>query len=583
MRRVVTQSKPDGGAIASAWLVAAYLFPGEHVEVAFLARFRPGRPVPAAVCLVDIACACDPARLSFDHKPPAFADRNATCATRLVREHLPSLGRPVGHLGAVVRVVHEGDRSPPGRPSSELARSRAEGFHSRLKQARARGSGDHRLYREMTGWLDSYDRDERARHELMGTPIPEGNRTNRDDGETPGAGVGLGDPQESTSMPPGESKRKRTVRMSPAAAAAAAVPRGPAPSPDNENRTVGVLLLEHRRVCRGSDLSGPGARHDPAGRVAAMRDVIGDRLARSAPGSKAARFLRGLRVLVEVEAIAPGHLDDLRGEADGWWTPLSLAGGTPGLRACERVALEYGVDMGTLKGEARIAEAVAVIARSCGDGALGPLLTPGNRLKEGVILQVARKGPERRRYMMERAARGLDPLARPAEGVWPMDTRDFAKVPGRLGRALGLVEGCMVGVPALLDRRRPSRGEEDEIRRLLTQIIECSEQLLRLVEERGVSEVLDGAQRLVVRQRSPKPGTDEKPRRTMETFARVRGKLDAARYFVEKTARDVPRLPPGMRPTPRRASQVRGQLRELIVRARTLIQTFETRRPRRST
>ena len=108
---------------------------------------RPGLPVPAADGSVDIACAFDPQGLILhDHKSPAFEDRSATCATRLVREHLPSLGRPVGHLGALVRVVHEGDRSPPGRPSPELARSRSEGFHSRLRQARARGGGDHQLY-----------------------------------------------------------------------------------------------------------------------------------------------------------------------------------------------------------------------------------------------------------------------------------------------------------------------------------------------------------------------------------------------------------------------------------------------------
>ena len=220
-----------------------------------------------------------------------------------------------------------------------------------------------------------------------------------------------------------------------------------------------------------------------------------------------------------------------------------------------------------------------MIARNSGDGALGPVLTPGNRLKEGVILKVARKGPERQRYMMERAARGLDPRSRPAGGVWPMDTRDFAKVPGRLGRALGLVEGCIAVVPALLDRRRPSRGVEAEIRRHSTRIIECSEQLLRSVDERGTSEV----QRVAVRLRSPKPGAGETPMRTMETLARARGKLDAARYFVEKTAMDVPRLPPGVRPTPRRASRIVGQLEGLIIRAQALIQTFETSRPRRST
>ena len=120
MRRVVTHSKPDGDAIASAWLAATYLFPGEHVEVAFVPRPRPGQPAPAADCLVDVGCAFEPERLAFDHKPPAFADRNATCATRLVWEHLLSLGRPVGHLGALVWVVHEGDRSPPGRPPLDL-------------------------------------------------------------------------------------------------------------------------------------------------------------------------------------------------------------------------------------------------------------------------------------------------------------------------------------------------------------------------------------------------------------------------------------------------------------------------------
>ena len=44
MRRVVTHSKPDGDAIASAWLAATYLFPGEHVEVAFVPASAPASP-----------------------------------------------------------------------------------------------------------------------------------------------------------------------------------------------------------------------------------------------------------------------------------------------------------------------------------------------------------------------------------------------------------------------------------------------------------------------------------------------------------------------------------------------------------
>ena len=189
MRRITTHSKPDGDAIASAWLAARYMFRGEHVGVAFVPRLRPGQPVPAADCLVDIGCAYDPQRLVFDHKPPAFVDRNQNCATRLVWEHLLSLGRPVGHLEALVSVVHEGDRSPPGRPSPELATSRLEGFHSRLKQAGARGGGDLQLYREMRGWLERYDRDERARRESARPPSPDGTTSMRADVGSLGAGA----------------------------------------------------------------------------------------------------------------------------------------------------------------------------------------------------------------------------------------------------------------------------------------------------------------------------------------------------------------------------------------------------------
>jgi len=121
MMRVLTRSKADGDAIAAAWLAETYLSPGEHVEVALVPYTRRGQPAPAVDCPVDVGCAFEPQRLAFDLKPPAFVDRNQNCATRLVWVHLLSLGRPVGHLGAPVRIVHEGDRSPPGRPSPELA------------------------------------------------------------------------------------------------------------------------------------------------------------------------------------------------------------------------------------------------------------------------------------------------------------------------------------------------------------------------------------------------------------------------------------------------------------------------------
>lgn len=55
--------------------------------------------------------------------------------------------------------------------------------------------------------------------------------------------------------------------------------------------------------------------------------------------------------------------------------------------------------------------------------------------------------------------------------------------------------------------------------------------------------------------------------------------LDEARYFVEKTAKDVPRLPPGLRPNPLRASQMRAQLGSLVARTRALLRMVEAGSP----
>ena len=200
---------------------------------------------------------------------------------------------------------------------------------------------------------------------------------------------------------------------------------------------------------------------------------------------------------------------------------------------------------------------------------------------EPVVLSIARKGPERQRYAMAEAAQGRDPMARPVAGVWPMDTRDFAKVPGRLGRALGAVDGCIAVLPALLEHQRPSGDEVAAMRRHSTRIVECSEQLLRIVEGRGAAEAPRLEPDVPARESAPEVVVDKGPIGKSGTFAQVSGRLDAAQYFVEKTARDVARMPTGLRPTPERASQIRGQLMALIGRAGRLIEVIGAGRPRR--
>jgi hypothetical protein len=156
MKRIATHKKPDADALVATWLAARYLFEGEEAEVIFVSRGYavPANPPPA--CVVDVGRACHPARLVFDHKPPAFPDRNQTCAARLLWEHLLSLRKPVHHLEPLIRVVHEGDRRPPRKPSPALLRSRKEGLHAQVRLRRS--LDDQSLYGAVRSWLDRHDR-----------------------------------------------------------------------------------------------------------------------------------------------------------------------------------------------------------------------------------------------------------------------------------------------------------------------------------------------------------------------------------------------------------------------------------------
>jgi hypothetical protein len=85
-RQIATHRNPDADVLVAAWLAESFLFAGEPTEIVFVARtYRPG-DAATYDCVVDVGSACDPARLWFAHKPPAFADRHQNCAARLVWE-----------------------------------------------------------------------------------------------------------------------------------------------------------------------------------------------------------------------------------------------------------------------------------------------------------------------------------------------------------------------------------------------------------------------------------------------------------------------------------------------------------------
>jgi hypothetical protein len=152
VKRIATHKQPDGDALAALYLAERFLFRGEPVEIVFISR---SAATMDADCVVDVGNEHDPVRLRFDHKPPAFTDRNETSATRLLWNYLCDHGEPVGHLVDFVSVVHEGDANPPRSPSSSLKQSRADGYHACVASARRQTDSDLQLYATVRSWLDA--------------------------------------------------------------------------------------------------------------------------------------------------------------------------------------------------------------------------------------------------------------------------------------------------------------------------------------------------------------------------------------------------------------------------------------------
>jgi hypothetical protein len=155
--RIITHTSPDLDAVVSAWLAQRYLFDSRAPCCFASRRLDPARHL--GDCLVDIGNAYDPSRLRFDHKPPAFADRNSTCAARLVWEHLRALDSPVWHLQSLVTVTFEGDTR---RHSPQLRQSRINGPHAELKRLHRLHGSDTVRYAHMRLWLDHHEQQARG-------------------------------------------------------------------------------------------------------------------------------------------------------------------------------------------------------------------------------------------------------------------------------------------------------------------------------------------------------------------------------------------------------------------------------------
>ena len=118
-----------------------------------MSRKVPEKLMVHADCVVDVGNTYCPEKYRFDHKPPAFQNRNSTCATRLIWEYLLNIGRAVVHLKPLVEITYQGDTH---RNSEALKQSRIDGPHAELTKLKTEYGDTTEVYQQMVLWLRSY-------------------------------------------------------------------------------------------------------------------------------------------------------------------------------------------------------------------------------------------------------------------------------------------------------------------------------------------------------------------------------------------------------------------------------------------
>ena len=153
LKQIITHANPDLDAIVSAWIAQDFLFKDYASEVLFVSRKVPEKRMLHADCVVDVGNTYIPENYRFDHKPPAFQDRNSTCATRLIWEYLCGIGSDIAHLEPLVQITYQGDTH---RNSDALKQSRIDGPHAELVKLKSEYKEATEVYRRMVLWLRSY-------------------------------------------------------------------------------------------------------------------------------------------------------------------------------------------------------------------------------------------------------------------------------------------------------------------------------------------------------------------------------------------------------------------------------------------
>jgi hypothetical protein len=156
-RSIATHCKPDADALVAAWVAERYLFPGDRCHVVFVPRsFIPSKP-DRYDCVVDVGCEHSVKRRLFDHKPPAFIDRNETCAAKLVWDQVRQRHPYTKQIDDLVNLVHSGDANTLRSRSARYRESRKNGLHAIIRCASDYAKSDQMLYQAIKVCLDTID------------------------------------------------------------------------------------------------------------------------------------------------------------------------------------------------------------------------------------------------------------------------------------------------------------------------------------------------------------------------------------------------------------------------------------------
>ena len=157
---IATHKKPDADALVSSWLASRYGLVNDDARIAFVGREADVESLADHCFVVDVGKTHDVLSRRFDHKPPAFVNRDETCATRLIWEWLleqnlgPEERKNLVELESFVSLVRDGDAVSRRARSQAYKESREAGFHAHVACLRELSESDTMLANASFMWLD---------------------------------------------------------------------------------------------------------------------------------------------------------------------------------------------------------------------------------------------------------------------------------------------------------------------------------------------------------------------------------------------------------------------------------------------